>query len=95
MTTPELFAGALGACIGVYIVDFCRRHDVPVENLRIRVSWRVVKDPIRIGEMEAEILIPNLDEKFRRPLLRVAESCLIHRTVQNPPRIRIGLETSA
>ncbi|MGC8848911.1 MAG: OsmC family protein [Candidatus Bathyarchaeia archaeon] len=93
MTPPELLAGALGACIGVYVARFCRRHGVSTHGLRINVSWRVDEPSERICEMEARILLPGLDDKFRSTLLRVAESCLIHRTIRNPPQVKISLES--
>lgn len=91
MTPPELFAGALGACIGVYVVNFCQNHGIPTDNMEIKVSWRKHEDPKRIGEIDVKILLPNLDEKLRKPILKVAESCLIHRTIQNSPQVRINL----
>ncbi|MBS7645184.1 MAG: OsmC family protein [Candidatus Bathyarchaeia archaeon] len=88
MTLSELFAGALGACIGVYIAGFCRRHGVSTDGPRIRVSWRIREGPKRISEMETGILIPGLDEDYRRTVSKVSESCLVHRTVRNPQQIK-------
>lgn len=92
MMPPEIFAGALGACIGVYVVNFCKNHGIPTDNMEIKVSWRKCENPKRIGEMDVKILLPNLDERFRKPILKVAESCLIHRTIQNSPQVSIDLK---
>ncbi|MGQ9695668.1 MAG: OsmC family protein [Thermodesulfobacteriota bacterium] len=93
LTPAELFIASLGTCIGVYIVRFCRRHNLPTAGLKILLDWTVVKDPWRIGSINAEIHYPhNISESEKKGLLRMAESCFIQETILHQPEIKVELK---
>jgi len=93
MTPAELFIASLGTCLGVYAVRFCKRHNLPTEELKISLDWAVVKDPWRIGSIKAEIYYPHdISETEKKGLLRMAEACFIHETILHKPEVAIELK---
>jgi putative redox protein len=93
MTPAELFIASLGTCIGVYAVRFCRRHNLPTEGLKVSMDWTVVKDPVRIGSVKAEIHYPHdIPDAERQGLLRMAEACFVHESIVHKPEIVIELK---
>ena len=93
MTPAELFIASLGTCIGVYAVRFCKRHNLPTEGMKVLMDWTVVKDPVRIGSIKAELRYPhNIPETERKGLLRMAEACFVHETILHKPEITVELK---
>lgn len=93
MTPPELFVASLGACIGVYVVDFCERHSIDTEGMKIRMSWEKASDPPnRIGRIHADVDMPaEIPDSMRAAVQRVAEQCLIHNTIMHTPTVKIEI----
>ena len=93
MTPAELFIASLGTCIGVYAVRFCKRHNLPTEGMKVLMDWTVVKDPVRIGSIKAELHYPHsIPETERKGLLRMAEACFVHETILHKPEIVVELK---
>ena len=93
MTPAELFIASLGTCIGVFAVRFCKRHNLPTEGMKVLMDWTVVKDPVRVGSIKAELHYPhNIPETERKGLLRMAEACFVHETILHKPDIVVELK---
>ena len=93
MTPAEVFIASLGTCIGVFAARFCQRHNLPTEGMKVLLDWTVVKDPVRIGSIKAEIHYPhNLAEAEKKGLLRMAEACFVHETILHKPEIVVELK---
>ena len=91
-TSPELFVGALGTCIGIYVVDYYQRAKLPTEGLALEVEFDTAEDPSRITEIRVRVnLPPGIPEQRLRALQKVAESCLVHQTLLQAPQIEISL----
>jgi uncharacterized OsmC-like protein len=92
LTPPEAFVGAVGACVGVYLVDYCERAELPTEGLAMTASSETVDDPKRIGRIRIEVkLPPGIPEGRLRALHKVADSCLIHQTLVHGPEVEVSL----
>ena len=92
-TPPELFVDSLGSCIGVYVLAFCRNTGLNPEGMKIILEWEKANDkPVRIKSINTRIELPSADVGARKAaLLKVAESCLIHKTIKHQPGITIEL----
>jgi len=92
-TPPELFIDSLGACIGIYVLGFCKNTGLNPDGMKITLDWeKAIDKPIRIQKISAKIELPNADPGPRKAaLLKVAESCLIHETIKHQPEISISL----
>jgi len=92
MTPAELFVASLGMCVGVYVVGFAVRHGLPVEGLSAEVDYQVADDPRRIARMEVKVKLPRpVSGEHRAALLRVAEHCLVHNSLRQPPEVIISV----
>jgi len=92
-TPPELFIDALGSCIGVYVLGFCRNTGLNPEGMKIALDWeKAIDKPARIKSIKAKISLPMADIGLRKAaLLKVAEACLIHETIKHQLEINIEL----
>ncbi len=92
-TPPEVFVDALGSCIGVYVLAFCKNTGLNPDGMKIVLYWKKALDkPTRIKSINVKIDLPNASVGARKAtLLKVAESCLIHETIKRQPEITIEL----
>ncbi|MDT8376963.1 MAG: OsmC family protein [Mariprofundaceae bacterium] len=91
MTPPELFAASLSACIGHYVANYCNQAGISTDGLQVCCDWGTADRPRRIGEMAIQVVLPGMPASRRKAVERVASSCLLHATLQNPPKIDIGV----
>ncbi len=91
MTPPQLFIASLGACIGVYVVDYCETVNVPSQGLKVLMHWEQSDRPKRIARIRAEIVMPEegIQPERMAAIRRVAEQCLLHNTLKNAPEFTI------
>jgi uncharacterized OsmC-like protein len=96
MTPPQLFIASLGACLGVYVVDYCETIGVPSQGLKVQMRWEQTGRPKRIGRIRAEIMFPHADVTPARlaAIRRVAEQCLLHNTLRQAPEFDIAITTA-
>lgn len=91
-TPPELFISSLATCIGVYVVDYCKRAGLPYEGLTMDAGWEKATNPGRIGRIEIKVNLPGkVSEEREKAILRVAEHCTVHNTITIKPEIKITL----
>lgn len=92
MMPVELLSGSLGTCIGVYVIDYLLRHELPTEGVTIDVDMAGAEHPHRIGKFAVKVNIPyELTDRQRVTLDRVAKGCTVHATLHHPPEIDIQL----
>jgi len=92
MNPTEIFIASLGMCVGVYVVGFAKRHDLPVDGLAIEVEYEYAERPRRISAISVRVKMPApVPPRQFAALQRVAESCLVHRTLLAPPKITVEL----
>ena len=92
MTPTEIFVFSLGACTGMYAQGYCDRNGLSAEGLKIRAEWDKAQAPASIGFIRIEIMLPpGFPSEHREGLLRVAEKCFIHNTLEQPPRVEVTL----
>ena len=90
----EYLAASLAGCVGHYIAKFLGRRDLDLKRLAVKVSGTMVEDPHRIGAFDIVVDIPpGLSPGLRGAVQRAAESCTIHHTLQNPPKITFTYNT--
>lgn len=82
-----MFATSLGLCTASVLATYGEQLDVPLEDLRVRVSWTYAEDPYRVDDIDMAITWPSLPESRREAVRRAAEKCTIHNTLHDPPEI--------
>ena len=92
MTPPELLAGGVGACIGLYAAEYLKRNELPVEGLKVELDWQPATGPKRIGSYVAKVSVPHqLTPRQQASLSRIVKACTVHNTLSHPPQIDVEL----
>jgi len=98
MTPPELLLSALGSCAAYYAAEYLRARNLPLEGLEVRISGAKGGRPLRLTEVSIAVETPalavtGLDASRHVGLRRAVESCLLHQTFLNPPKITMEVGT--
>ena len=83
----------LGTCAGLYVLNFLRLRDLPVDDARLTV--RTVKDPDgkRLSSITIRVDMPEtFPEKYRKAILNAVNLCNVKRLLTDPPRIETIVE---
>jgi putative redox protein len=92
MTPPELMLASLGACAGFYVAGYLKRHKLVTEGTRVRVTAEKAKNPVRLDPFRIEVEVPlELTEDQMRGVEEAVHYCLIHNTLQHPPKIELAV----
>lgn len=93
LSPTELLVASLGTCIIYYSVVFLKRRKVPCTGLKVVLDWEYAETPRRIGKIKASIsLNEKLDEKQKKGLLKIAQSCTVHNTLTHAPEINVSIK---
>ncbi|MFO7742841.1 MAG: OsmC family protein [Anaerolineae bacterium] len=91
MNAPGLFAAAVGACVLEFVLNSCRLHDVPVEQLSLTMTFDEVPGPRRIGALRASLRIePEPPRSVKRRLVGVARHATLVNTLAHPPQLEVA-----
>ncbi|HEX3877915.1 MAG TPA: OsmC family protein [Bryobacteraceae bacterium] len=94
MTPPELLMAALATCSAYYAAQYLRMHNLPADQLKVRVAAQKTKPPARLSAYQVEVIAPGLDSSHAEGILRAARSCLIHNSLVYTPSIELSLNSS-
>ena len=87
----ELFLASIGACAGFFIVSFCQSRNIPTDNIKInQTAFRNDKTHM-VEKVALDIqLPPDFPEKYKKALIKTADSCTVKKHLINPPQIEIS-----
>ena len=91
MTPPELMLAAMGCCAMHYAAEYLRARNLSFDDLDLRVTSEKGDRPVRLVEIGIELHAPGLSANAQAGLIKAVEACLLHRTLLNPPRVKIGI----
>ncbi len=91
MTPPEIMASSLASCIGFYVARYCEQAKIDATGLAVSCDWQVGGQPKHMQKFDVQVELPNLPEKRRKAIEKVAESCLIHATLGQSPEVNVSL----
>jgi ribosomal protein S12 methylthiotransferase accessory factor len=90
--TPfNTFLASIATCAGIYVLGFCRKRDLPADDIRIiqRVS-RGGSGEKPVTKVELEIQVPpSFPAKYYQALVRSADQCLVKEVIFNPPEFDV------
>jgi putative redox protein len=89
--TPfELFLSSIGTCSGIYVLGFCRSHNIPTEGIRIVERVRRSPETHLVDLIDLEIQVPPaFPQKYYDALVRSAELCAVKKHLENPPEFHV------
>ena len=89
-TPTELFVASLAGCVAHYARRYLARHQLPDRDLRVAAEFSIVDRPARVGSITVTLHIPTgVPAERQAALLAVASHCLVHNTLEDPPRVRV------
>ena len=92
MSPVELFVGSVASCVGYFVGQFCARHDISREGLKVDAEWTIAEAPHRVGQIQLAIRLPHrVTPELRERLLKVAHGCTVHQSIVVPAAIAIAL----
>lgn len=92
MSPVELFVGSVASCVGYFVGQFCARHDISRDGLKVEAEWTMVEGPHRVGQISLAIRLPHrVTAEQKERLLKVAHACTVHQSVAVPARVVIDL----
>jgi uncharacterized OsmC-like protein len=94
MNAPQLFVAALGACILEFVLNSCRLRGVPVNRLRLVLTYEEIARPRRVDALQATLHIhPEPPDDVQQRLVGVARHATLVSTLVRPPEIQIQFAT--
>lgn len=89
-TPMSLFVASLGTCTGVVVKSFCDMRGINPEGITLKQE--ILRDESsHITNIEFKLSLPeNFPEKYKKALLRAANSCTVKKHILNPPEIKIS-----
>ena len=89
--TPfAIFLASLGACAGIYVLGFCRRRNLPTDNIRLVQQVDQNAATGMVDKITLEIQVPpTFPEKYYDALVRSASQCAVKKHLERPPEFEI------
>ncbi len=86
----EVFLSSLGGCIGIYAVNYLKRHNVPFKELKVKSFAEFGKSsPQRLTDITVRVLT-DADLKDKKDVfLRFIHNCPVHHTLLHTDSITI------
>lgn len=90
------FLASIGACVGIYVLGFCRERNLPTDGIRIvQLMHNESEDHGMVEKIEFRIQVPpSFPEKYYDALVRSASRCLVKRHLEKPPQFDIRTEAA-
>ena len=86
----DMFLASIGTCAGFYVAKFCRKRDIPTDDIRIRQRMTLDPETKLIRQIDLEIELPDgFPDKYRSAVVRAAGSCSVKKHLVTPPAIEV------
>jgi ribosomal protein S12 methylthiotransferase accessory factor len=88
----DLFLASIGTCTGYYVLSFCQKNSIPIENMKLTASIQRNPGTHLVENIRIDIHIPKeFPEKYKNAVVKAADTCSVKKHLQNPPTIEIKL----
>lgn len=89
-----LFLTSIGACAAYYVQSFCRKRDIPINDIRV-IQRNDVAASGMVERITLEVELPDdFPARYRDAVLRSAEQCTVKRHLEHPPTVTIQIASS-
>jgi putative redox protein len=91
----DLFLVSIGTCAGIYVVFFCEKRGIPLDNIRIVQRMERNDETRMISKITIDIEVPpDFPEKYRDALVHTVDLCTVKKHMMNPPAFAIRTVTA-
>ena len=81
-TPPEVFIASLGSCVGAFVANYCEPKGVSTQDMTVDVTFEKAANPTRLTDLQVQVNLPHAECNGReKAILRVAEHCPVHETI--------------
>lgn len=95
-TPVELLAAALGACMALHVVMYCKTIGLPYEGFGLDLDFQLAKDPLRIGSLTVDLALPpDFPEQRIESVKRAAQQCTVKNTLKDSTAIDLKIRKLA
>jgi len=92
-SAPEpfsLFLASIGTCVGIYVLSFCQRNEIPIHNMKLNLTFKKNQNTHMIENIQIDIFLPKeFPEKYKNAIVKTAGVCTVKRHMENPPKFTI------
>ncbi len=86
-TPSDLFFASLGACMGIYALDFCVKRKIDPGQLKLSVELQSNEKSYMVEKMIFDIdLAPEFPQKYTSALIRSMKLCYLKKHFEQPPQ---------
>lgn len=89
--TPfDLFLSSIGACAGIYVLDFCQQRNIPTEGSTLVMKTERDPQSKMIKKISIDINLPkDFPTKYSHAVKSAAELCPVKKHITNAPAFDI------
>jgi len=85
------FLASIGTCAGIYVLKFCKSHDLPTEGIHLVQRMKYDEQARRMAGIDIEVHVPRtFPEGKIKALARSAGLCPVKKTILDPPQFEIS-----
>ena len=92
-SAPEpfsLFLASIGTCTGVYVLEFCKKRDIPTDDIKLVLKLNKNRELHLVDKIEIDVQVPNdFPDKYKNAIIKAASLCAVKKHLENPPKIEI------
>jgi putative redox protein len=86
----DLFLASIGTCCGIYVVYFCEKRGLPLDDIRVVQRMERNREIRMITKIIIDIEVPpDFPEKYKEPIIRSVDLCAVKKHMVNPPEFEI------
>ena len=86
----DFFLASIGACGGVYVVDFCMSRGISLDGVRLVQTMERNPETHMVTDITIRIELPaDFPDKYKDSLIRAVDLCTVKKHIMNPPNFVI------
>lgn len=91
----DLFLVSIGTCAGIYVVYFCEKRGIPLDNIRVVQRMERDREKRMISKISIDIEVPpEFPEKYQDALIHAVDLCTVKKHMLDPPAFEIRTVTA-
>jgi putative redox protein len=91
----DLFLASIGSCTGYYVLAFCRKRDIPTDEIELILDTVRDEERHRVERIDIAVSLPeNFPERYVDACLRAAAQCTVKKHLEDPPEIVVRADKS-
>ena len=96
--TPfDLFLCSIGACAGIYVLNFCQERNIPTDGSTLVLKTERDPQSKMIKRISIDINLPkDFPQKYSQAVKSAAELCPVKKAITNAPafdiKVNIGIQ---